>query len=233
MRRRFAFLAAGGVAAVIAVVGIAGVAAQTASPSPTPEADQSNPLSSFVERLAANLGITPDELTSAAEQTRDELVDEAVADGDLTPEQGEALKAHDLDELLQRFGDGKGVERRFDWADPGADPGEDGDRPFRHGPFGFGGPGTHGPGMLSEAADLIGIDVPALLQEMSTGKTLAEVAGDHGVTRDELKQGLLDDYSASLDEFLDRSFELPRWDRDDAGEPSATPSVTPSVTPGS
>jgi hypothetical protein len=229
MRRRFAILTAGGIAAVLAVAGIAGVAAQTASPTPSPEEAQSNPLSSFVERLAANLGIGPDELTSAVEQTRDEMVDEAVANGDLTPERGEALKDHDLGDLLERFGDSKGHERRFDWAGPN----EDGDRPFRHGPFGFGGPGMlgGGPGMLAEAADLIGIDLPTLLQEVSGGKSLAEVAVDHGVSRDELKQGLLDDYSASLDELLDYSFNFGFHDGDEDSSP--TPSVSPSATPGS
>lgn len=228
MRRRFMFLTAGGAAAVLAVAGIAGVAAQTSS-----EDGQSSPLSGFVERLAANLGIGSDELTSAVEQTRDEMIDEAVANGDLTAERGEALKEHGLGELLQRFGDRegseKGLERHFGFRRFGAD-GDDGD-PFRHGMFGFG----VGSGALAEAADVIGIDVPALLEEMSAGKTLAEVAADHGVTRDELKQGLLDEYGASLEEFLDlsfwgRSFELPRRE---GREPAATPSASSSATPDS
>jgi hypothetical protein len=203
------------------------VAAQTSS-----EDEPSNPLTTFVERLAANLGIAPDELTSAVERTRDEMVDEAVANGDLTPERGEALKAHDLDELLQRLGDG--FERHFDRSDGGAFgwSGPDGDEPhpFHHGLFGLG--GLAAPGALAQAADAIGIDVRTLLEEMSDGKSLAEVAADHGVTRDELKQSLLDDYSASLDEFLDRSFDLHRFEDRDDREPSATPapSGTASAT---
>ncbi len=228
MRRRFMFLTAGGAAAVLAVAGIAGVAAQTSS-----EDGQSSPLSGFVERLAAKLGIGPDELTSAVEQTSDEMIDEAVANGDLTAERGEALKEHGLGELLQRFGDGEGSEKGlgrhfdFDWAGPD---GEDG-HPFRHGMFRLG----VGPGALAEAADVIGIDVPTLLEEMSAGKTLAEVAADHGVTRDELKQGLLDEYGTSLEEFLDRSFEgrLFEFSRREGGEPAATPSASPAATPGS
>lgn len=214
MARRMMFLAAGVVAAVLAVAGIAGVAAQTG------EDEKSGPLGSFIERLAANLGIGEDELRSAIDQTFDETVDEAVANGDISPERAEALKERDLGEVLRRLDRGKGFGFHFDRSGP------DGERGhlFRHaGPWSGLLPFA---AALPEAADILGMDAGTLLKELAAGKTLAEVAADQGVSRDDLKQQLLDGYSADLDELLDRSFEF-GWDED---EPSATPSE--SATPG-
>jgi hypothetical protein len=212
MGKRLVFLTAGVATAVLAVAGIAGVAAQTGEDS------ESNPLGTFMERLAANLGIGEDELESAIDQTFDEMVDEAAARGDISPERAEALKERDLGGLLRRLGESKG----FDWGGPDGERGH----PFRHGRLWFG-PGPFG-GALPEAADIIGIELRELLQGMAEGKTLAEVAAEHGMTRDDLKQQLLDEYSADLDELLDHSFEF-GWHEDDG--PSATPSR--SSTPGS
>jgi hypothetical protein len=206
MRKRLIILGTGVVAAVLAVGGIAGVAAQT-SGGDTP----SNPVSNFVDRLAGNLGIGSDQLKSAIDQTRDQMVDEAVANGQITPEQGDKLKQRSVDDLLQRFD-------KFG--------GESGGGPALHR---FGGVG-HPPfmGGLDQAADVIGIDRATLMQELMSGKSLAQVAEDHGVSRDQLRQGLMDKYGQWLDQLLDRTFDF-SGARGDQLTPSS--SATPTATP--
>src|SRR5690349_8397347 len=92
MRTRLVVVGAGLVAAVLAVGGIAGVAAQTSNSDTA-----SNPMSSFIDKLAGNLGIGPDKLQSAIDQTRDQMIDEAVASGRITPAQGDQLKQRSLE----------------------------------------------------------------------------------------------------------------------------------------
>jgi len=211
MRKRLVILGAGVVAAVLAVGGIAGVAAQTG------EDTRSNPVSSFIDKLAANLGIGSDELKSAIDQTKDDMIDEAVANGRISPERGEELKQRSLDDALDRFdhfgGFGGFAER---------DGSKDGPSLRR----------MHAMpwlifGRLDAAADIIGIDRAELVQELLRGKSLAQVAEEHGVSRDELKQGLLDRYDERLDEMLDRTFDFD-WS---GGAPSASPTAIPSMTP--
>jgi hypothetical protein len=135
------------------------------------------------------------------------MVDEAVAEGKITPEQGDQLKQRSVDDLLKRFdrldGDSNGGPQLHRSA--GSHPGV------------FGG--------LDEAANIIGIDRATLMQELMSGKSLAQVAQDHGVSRDQLKQGLLDQYGQRLDQLLDRTFDP--GSRGDQAAPS--PSVTPSA----
>lgn len=205
MRKRLTFLAAGTVAAVLAVAGIAGVAAQTGG-------SDSNPVGGFIDRLAANLGIGSDELQSAIDKTKDEMVDEAVTDGRLSPEQGKALKERSLGAGPKRFGD---FGRHFKFDGPA-----DGHPGFK----GFMGHGAIFGG-LARAADIIGIDQATLMQELMAGKSLVQVASEHGVGRDKLKQGLLDEYGQTLDGLLDRTFQF------EGGMPFGAPMATPAATP--
>jgi hypothetical protein len=208
IRKRLVIIGAGVVAAVLAVGGIAGVAAQTSG------GDQaSNPVSTFIDKLAGNLGIGSDQLKSAIDQTRDQMVDEAVADGKITPQQGDQLKQRSVDDLLKRFDN-------FDRSDGDANGG-----PKLH-RFAGGHPGLFGG--LDEAANIIGIDRATLMQELMSGKSLAQVAQDHGVSRDDLKQGLLDRYGQRLDQLLDRTFDPGSRGDQAAPSPSGTPSATPS-----
>ena len=54
--------------------------------------DEDAPVQSFLGRVAEKLGIGEDELSSAIAEVEGEIVDEKVAEGLLTPEQGENLK---------------------------------------------------------------------------------------------------------------------------------------------
>jgi hypothetical protein len=60
----------------------------------------------FRENLAGQLGISVEELKARGHAARDETIDQAVASGRLTPEQGAALKAREPGEGLRRMRDG-------------------------------------------------------------------------------------------------------------------------------
>jgi membrane-bound lytic murein transglycosylase B len=185
--RRSRLLAAG--AAVLAAVGlVVGVvssraSAQTPTPSPTatprPGKQQlQQRLDEFLNRLAQNLGVTPDRLRDALRQTAVQEVDAAQAAGRLTPEQAQRLK----DAINQ------------------------GKVPFLglHGPlFGPGGvPGHLGMGLsasLDQLAQFLGISPDQLRQELRN-QSLAQVAQAHGKTADQLKQFILDNVRQRLNQ---------------------------------
>lgn len=204
MRTRVALL--GGVAAAaLLVAGVVGVAAQTG------DSGSANPVSTFMDRLASNLGIGKDQLQAAVDKTRGQMLDDAVQQGRLTQDQADQLKQQSagkgLGEGLGRFHSGAGAEGNHDGQ-----------------PFGRGGPGMRGlaGAGLDAVASAIGIDKATLMQELASGRSLAQVAQAHGVSRDQLKQKLTDAFGSKLDELLDQTFQFGAH----GGNPGATP--TPS-----
>ncbi len=164
-------LALGAVAAV-AVIGAGAVMAQT------PGTDSGK---TFLDRVAAKLGIDTPKLQNAIKDARNDQIDEAVQKGDLTQKQADALK-----QKLQQM----------------PDRGEFG--------FGFGhmkGPGPFGKGFgfdLKGAADklsgFLGVSQDQLRTELSAdGASLASVAQAHGKSRDDLKAFIKDTAKSTLD----------------------------------
>jgi hypothetical protein len=123
-----------------------------------------------VNDVANQLGIEPSALTQAFKNALKNRIDAAVAAGRLTKEQGDELKA------------------RIDA----------GDAPFS----GFG-PGLHDPGLhflgLDAAADYIGISEAELRDALESGKTLAQIAEDHGKKLSGLVDALVSDAKSRLD----------------------------------
>jgi polyhydroxyalkanoate synthesis regulator phasin len=157
------------VAAAVAVLGLAAVIVGGAVTS-AQEGD--GPLGTFVEKLAAKLGIGEEKLKTAIEETQSEMIDEGVAEGRLTEEQAERLKE-------------RAAEGGFGF-------------PFR-GPGGGPGHGVWGAGVTPETiAEALGISQDELMAELSGGKSLAEVAGDHGMSVDEFSEALLSQVKAQL-----------------------------------
>lgn len=161
-----------GAAAAAAVVG--GGAAYAASQAWSPKAENQ----AVIDDAAKQLGVSPDRLSSALENALKNRVDAAVAAGKLTKEEGDALKA------------------RID----------SGGVPFvlgGLGPRGMLGPGGHfgGPLMrgLSTAADYLGLSQAELRTQLSSGKTLAQIAKDQGKSVDGLVQALVKDAEAKID----------------------------------
>jgi hypothetical protein len=159
------------------------------------QSDEETPRLSLIERVAEKLGIEPDRLEDAVSEARNDQIDEALARGDLTPEQAERLRerAEDVPALV----DPEPGERR------------------RGGPGGFGWhafPGApHGRGLglglfdgVDALAEFIGISNEQLMEELrQPDATLASVAADHGKSREELKEFI----ESKAGEFIDDAVE--------------------------
>ncbi|HEX5368449.1 MAG TPA: hypothetical protein VFY10_03450 [Dehalococcoidia bacterium] len=96
-----------GVAAVgviaVAAIGFGGSAsAQTPTPDPaTTTQAQNTEAQHALEVFAQKLGLSVDQVTNAAKETRDQLVDEAVASGKITSDQGAKIKSMDVGSFLK------------------------------------------------------------------------------------------------------------------------------------
>jgi hypothetical protein len=183
MRR---FLIVGGIVAALVggIVAVAAAGAQEDSPTPTPSAEGGDdggdeervrPFENFLDRLAENLGISREELDSTIDETQIELIHEAVAEGRLDEEKAAELK--------ERIENGEPVFPFF----PGPGP--------HHGPF-F--PGIRW--LLDSAAELLGLEKDALLEQMHEGNSLAEIAEAQGMDVEQLKTDLLAAAKEHLDE---------------------------------
>jgi hypothetical protein len=126
---------------------------------------------------AKRLGVEPSELSDALEQAYSARIDAAVAAGELTEEQADALKAR-----IQA-----------------------GDVPLVGGPlFGHHGPGFgghHGPGLggLDAAASYLGLTEAELHEQLESGQTLAQIAAAQHKSVDGLKQAMVDQAKQDLD----------------------------------
>jgi hypothetical protein len=157
------------VTGTVVLVGVLGGAALAAGGS-------SNPGSDFLGDVAERLGIGRDKLEGAIEDTAIARIDAAVAAGDLTKEEGEALKQRvrsgDLPPILPGLG-GPGLD-----AGPVGPPGLFAPVPF---------PGTD---LLDAAADYLGMDERDVREALRGGETLADLAKDRGKAVDGLKQAI-------------------------------------------
>jgi polyhydroxyalkanoate synthesis regulator phasin len=166
-----------GVVAALAVAGAGGAVAATKLNSPREESQ------AVLNDAAKELGVQPSELSAALKKAVSNRVDEAVEDGRLSKEEGDAMKA--------RINSGEfpllGV-------------------PHRH--FGHGFP--HGPKHdLADAAEYLGMTAAQLRTQLNQGKTLAQVARD----RDKSVDGLIDKLVAAKKERIDAAVEDGRLTR--------------------
>jgi polyhydroxyalkanoate synthesis regulator phasin len=164
------FLGAG--LAAIAVAG-GGVAISATKPwSPNEESQ------AVISDAAKQLGVKPSELSDALRKAVENRIDEAVAAGRLTKEQGDALKA------------------RLESADvPFPFPGFG----FRFGDFAYLGPF----GKLDAAASYLGLSQSELQSRLADGKTLAQIAKDQGKSVEGLVNALVKATSDRIDAAVD------------------------------
>ena len=150
--------------------------ADTPTPTPTPAKPQAGSLwQDWLNRVARILGVTPDRLTEAFKQAGRETVQQAVQEGKLTQEQA--------NRILHRIDQGR----------------------FFVGPFfGKGGPGIHFNlrRHLDALADFLGMSTADLLNELRSGKSLAQIAQEHGKGRDELKNFLTQQFNQAVDRLV-------------------------------
>lgn len=130
----------------------------------------------FLGRVAEKLGIGEDELRSAISEVEGEIVDERVAEGLLTPEQGERLK--------ERIEEGNPLgPRAFHRMREVA---RDHEGRLLH----------------DSAATVLDMEPEELLSELKEDKTLAQVAEEQGMPVDEFTTALLDEVRGKLDELV-------------------------------
>lgn len=131
---------------------------------------------SFLSRVAGHLGISTQKLEDATKAAAIDQVEADLKAGKITKAQADELKAR----IRQ------------------------GNAPFLFGgPHRFGGPGRlhHAPfGHLSAAADYLGLTVPAVLEKLSSGQSLAEIAKAQDKSVDGLKKAMVADAKQRLDQ---------------------------------
>jgi polyhydroxyalkanoate synthesis regulator phasin len=143
----------------------------------------------YLNALAGRLGLSVDQLKAAMQQSRIDLINQAVADGKLTQEQA--------DRRIQAIQSGQHPG--------GMRPGAGNQRPGmgQHGPGqgqrGPGGPGGMRFGAGQEVATILGMTPQELRTELRSGKSLAQVGEAKGISRDTLKAKLLEAHQARLD----------------------------------
>jgi hypothetical protein len=164
------------VVGALALGGMAGHALAQAGP----EEEASQPRQEeFLSGVAAKLGVSVDQLKGAIQSTETEMLDEAVEQGKVQPEVADRLRQRiEEGRLLPSLSAGQARQGRLNL----------GQRVVLH-----------------AAAEVLDMTPRDLAQEMrTTGKSLAQVAEEKGVSREELKSGILADVEKHLDQGLER-----------------------------
>jgi hypothetical protein len=170
MRRRY-WIALGIVASAVVAAGSAVAATRLESPKARSQA--------VIRDAAGRLHVSPGALSGALEQALDDQVDAAVAAGRLTKAQGAALRARIDSGRLPLLG-------RFGFRRIGAASG------FGLRPELFGA----GPDAVTS---YLGIAREQLRRALASGKTLAQIAREHGKTADGLVAALVAAAKSNLD----------------------------------
>jgi polyhydroxyalkanoate synthesis regulator phasin len=171
-----------GVAGVIAVtaLGFGGASAQT------PSDQDGSRVQRYEEILAGKLGVTVDELHTAQKDARDQMIDEAVQAGKITPEQGEKLKSLDLGAgLRMRLGDGPGARIRHAIVD-----------------------------VFNTASDIVGVPVDQLRSRLQGGESLADIAQSQGISADSLQAQMVAKLTTDINQAVtDGKIDQPAADK--------------------
>jgi hypothetical protein len=157
-------------AAIVAGLAVAGAGTAIA-------AGGSGSDTSFLDAVAAKLGISSEKLLDATKAAAVDQVDAQLKAGTITEAQAEAMKERIQSGELPFFA-GPGMHRGG----------------FGHGP-GMGRPGGH----LDDAAAYLGVTEAELVEQLRAGKSLADVAKAEGKSVDGLKAALLASEKKELD----------------------------------
>jgi hypothetical protein len=155
---------------VIGAAAVAAIAGGSAAIASSGSPSPSQESQAIINDAAGRLGVTPSKLTDALKQALLDRVDAAVAAGRLTQAEGDALKQRINSNDFPLMGGG-----RPDF-----------------GKFGFF-------GKLDAAATYLGITEAQLHSELQSGKTLAQIAKDHGKSADGLVNALVGAAKQKLD----------------------------------
>jgi len=95
------------------------------------------------------------------------------------------------------------------------------------GPKGFGGDQS----LFQTAATTLGMNVSDVQTELQAGKTLTQIAQEHGKTAADIKTALLNAYSTQIDKLLATNFQQLRSQRPTPTAGTSAPATTPTATP--
>lgn len=179
-----------------------------------PQQQQSAIGDAFWALLASKLGVNADDLKSKAVEARKEMIDQAVKDGRITQAQADAIKQRiDANSViapipLPRSGNQPGGNGQNGRPGRGTLPwfGNGNGMPgfgngFPGGMFGHGGIGG-GLQELEAIAKVVKLEPKALVEQLSQGKTLADIAKAQGVDEATVKQAIIDFRKAQIDQQL-------------------------------
>jgi AraC-like DNA-binding protein len=172
-------LVVGGAALVVAVVAGGAIGATKLTPRQESQA--------VIDDAAKQLGVAPSELTNALKQALKNRVDEAVKEGRLTKEMGEAMKRRIDAGEVPLFGLGPRFHREHDF--------------FFH-------------AKLEAAAEYLGMSETQLRDALSGGKTLAQVARDRDKSVDGLVDAMLADAKQKVEDDVEAG-RLTEAEKDD------------------
>lgn len=185
MNRRRLLTAGGGVlVAAMLGVGVVGTAFADNPATPTgsqPATSQESRAQRFLDKLAANLGLSSDQLQNGLKTTEKQYVDQAAQNGKLTPEQATALEQQ-IDQSNGIAPLGRFLQQRFQQAKVN---------------------------IGKAVADTLGITPQQLKSELQSGKTLKDVIVEHspGKTPDQAVQDVVNAVVAQAKTRLDTAVQ--------------------------
>ena len=173
-----------GAVAGLAVVGAGAAVAATQFGDPKAESE------AIIKDAAGQLGVQPGQLSDALKKAYKNRIDAAVAAGQLSKEQGDAIKTQiDAGNVPLLVPGASGFRGGFG---PMGRPG---------GPGPMGGPGFgHDMRGLGAAADYLGLTESELQAKLQSGKSLADIAKDQGKSVDGLVDAMVADAKKHLDQ---------------------------------
>lgn len=153
-----------------------------------------------IAQVAQDNDVDPADVVAAIVAAERDRLEQAVDDGDLAREQVDELLAT-AEDRAARFVEGE-LGR---WLVPGhAGGGPIGGRPLGH-------------GLVGRALDELGIDLDKLVDGLREGRTIAEIAEDHGIDLDSVIDAIVDE----IREHLDRAVEAGWITEEEADEHAA------------
>ena len=180
----------GAVAAVtIVVAGVIGATGIVSAQEPTPAANRPQQQrnherrDNFLGRVATNLGISLDQLRTAFKTAETQTVDQLLADGKLTQDQADKLKAK------IQSGDGFGIGRFLGKHEGAKDRRQDRIANIRN-------------GLVESAATALHMTPADLKAQLKSGKSIAQVATAQSIDLSAVKTQITGDAKTKLDKLV-------------------------------
>ncbi len=187
----------------------------TGTPTAAPSATSTAPTTTssigntFWQGLAAKLGVNVDTLKADALQVRKNMLDQAVKDGRATQDQVNQIEQRlNADDLIAPITLGSGPAnpqlpnqgRGPNFAPPNRGRGPNFANPGRFRNFGLG--SDESVPVLEATAKALGLAPADLVNQLSSGKTLADIATAQKVDQTKVKQAIVDARNAQIDRLV-------------------------------